>query len=62
MMRKNIDAGEARTEVIRFMVSKQEREVIEKAAKKLGLSLSSYIRLMVIGAALEEKWGGNEKC
>lgn len=33
--------------VIRFRVTKEERETIEIEAKKLGLSMSTFIRLLI---------------
>ena len=40
--------GPSRTELMQFKVTPRERELIDKCAKKQGLSVSEYVRAAVI--------------
>ena len=40
--------GPSRTELMQFKVTPKERELIDKCAKKQGLSVSEYVRAAVI--------------
>lgn len=40
--------GPSRTELMQFKVTPKERDLIEKCAKKQGLSVSEYVRAAVI--------------
>ena len=40
---------ELQTESIRIMVNKKDKEIIKKAARDRGLTVSDYIRMLFVG-------------